>query len=47
MQREAAMLNHEQAKSRVSRPILDALMLALANGHGRQGGSAGLRGVGP
>jgi len=43
----AAMLNDEQAKSRVSRPILDALMLALANGHGRQGGSAGLRGVGP
>lgn len=43
----AAMLNHDHAKSKISRPILDALMLALASGYGGQQIAGGPRGVGP
>ena len=43
----AAMLNHDNAKSKISRPILDALMLALASGYGDQTVAGGSRGVGP
>ena len=43
----AAMLNHDNAKSKISRPILDALMLALASGYGGQQIAGGPRGVGP
>lgn len=42
----AAMLNGDNAKSKVARPILDALMLALANGHGRHRRDSEVQGAG-
>ncbi len=42
----SAMLNHPNAKSKISRPILDALMLALANDYRPRGHTAG-HGIGP